>query len=124
VAVNLAAWGGSALTDPPIALAKERRGGRQRFHPPNVPPAQHGVHAWAELAEAPEGAQRWCSAVNAIRLLRLPHCRPDYLAAFQHLADSGQQEAGREGQGTSSGTPGGKWDKARIVRDAPLRVHD
>jgi len=116
VAVNLAAWGGSALTDPAIALPKS--GVVEGTIPPTYVPCRNTVFIalGLSLAEA-RGAQRLVLGVNAIDYSGYPDCRPDYLAAFQQLADLASK-SGREGHSTRLWAPLVEWDKARIVREA------
>ena len=46
-----------------------------------------------------------------------PDCRPDYLKAFQTLADLASR-SGREGRGTRLWAPLVEWSKTRIVQEA------
>ena len=68
------------------------------------------------LAEA-RGAQRLVLGVNAIDYSGYPDCRPDYLEAFQGLADLATR-AGRQGEGTRLWAPLVHWSKTEIVRQA------
>ena len=68
------------------------------------------------LAEA-TGAERLVLGVNAVDYSGYPDCRPDYLEAFQQLADLATR-AGREGHGVRLWAPLVEWDKPRIVREA------
>jgi 7-cyano-7-deazaguanine synthase len=68
------------------------------------------------LAEA-RGAKRVVLGVNAIDYSGYPDCRPDYLEAFQGLADLATR-AGREGHGARLWAPLVRWSKADIVREA------
>jgi 7-cyano-7-deazaguanine synthase len=116
VAVNLAAWGGSALTDPSQALPT---GGVQAgVIPSTYVPGRNTVFlALAlSLAEA-RGADRVVLGVNAIDYSGYPDCRPDYLAAFQTLADLATR-AGREGRGARLWAPLIQLSKVDIVREA------
>jgi 7-cyano-7-deazaguanine synthase len=116
VAVNLAAWGGSALTDPSQALPT---GGVQAgVIPSTYVPGRNTVFlALAlSLAEA-RGADRVVLGVNAIDYSGYPDCRPDYLAAFQTLADLATR-AGREGGGARLWAPLIQLSKVDIVREA------
>ena len=116
IAVNLAAWGGSALTDPRIAVPS---GGVQ----PDVIPSTYVpgrntvfIALGLSLAEA-RGARRLVLGVNAIDYSGYPDCRPDYLEAFQALADLATR-AGREGHGPQLWAPLVTWSKTEIVRQA------
>jgi 7-cyano-7-deazaguanine synthase len=116
VKVNLAAWGGSALTDPSQAIPT---GGVQAdVIPSTYVPGRNTVFiALAlSLAEA-RGAERVVLGVNAIDYSGYPDCRPDYLAAFQTLADLATR-AGREGHGARLWAPLIQLSKVDIVREA------
>lgn len=116
IAVNLAAWGGSALTDPGIAVPTA---GLQRGEIPSTyVPGRNTVFIaiGLSLAEA-RGAERLVLGVNAVDYSGYPDCRPDYLAAFQQLADLASK-AGREGHGTELWAPLVQWSKTRIVQEA------
>ena len=85
VAVNLAAWGGSSLTDP--SLAVPTGGVEEGAIPSTYVPGRNTVFIaiGLSLAEA-RGAQRLVLGVNAIDYSGYPDCRPDYLQDFQGLA--------------------------------------
>jgi 7-cyano-7-deazaguanine synthase len=114
--VDLAAWGGSALTDPTMALPT---GGLQvEGIPSTYVPGRNTVFialAWS-LAEA-RGAERIVLGVNAIDYSGYPDCRPDYLEAFQTLADLASK-AGREGHGPRLWAPLVNATKNEIVGEA------
>ncbi|MEB3324559.1 MAG: 7-cyano-7-deazaguanine synthase QueC [Cyanobacteriota bacterium] len=116
VAVNLAAWGGSALTDQGQPLPSE--GVQAGVIPSTYVPGRNTVFiALAlSLAEA-RGAERIVLGVNAVDYSGYPDCRPDYLNAYQHLADLATR-AGREGRGPLLWAPLVMWDKVTIVREA------
>ena len=116
LAVDLAAWGGSSLTDPAIAVPT---GGVQvNAIPSTYVPGRNTVFiALAlSLAEA-RGAERIVLGVNAIDYSGYPDCRPDYLEAFQTLADLASK-AGREGHGPRLWAPLVNATKTEIVREA------
>ncbi|MFO7628136.1 MAG: 7-cyano-7-deazaguanine synthase QueC [Prochlorococcaceae cyanobacterium] len=116
IAVNLAAWGGSALTDAAIAVPS---GGLQEgVIPITYVPGRNTVFIaiGLSLAEA-RGAERLVLGVNAVDYSGYPDCRPDYLAAFQNLADLASK-AGREGHGARLWAPLLQWSKTEIVRQA------
>jgi 7-cyano-7-deazaguanine synthase len=116
VAVNLAAWGGSALTDQGQPLPSD--GVKAGVIPSTYVPGRNTVFiALAlSLAEA-RGAERIVLGVNAVDYSGYPDCRPDYLTAYQHLADLATR-AGREGRGPMLWAPLVMWDKVTIVREA------
>ena len=97
IAVNLAAWGGSALTD--TAIAVPSAGVEAGVIPSTYVPGRNTVFiALAlSLAEA-RGAEKLVLGVNAVDYSGYPDCRPDYLEAFQSLAELASK-AGREGRG-------------------------
>jgi len=116
VAVNLAAWGGSALTDAAIPVPS---GGVQAgLIPSTYVPGRNTVFIalGLSLAEA-RGAARLVLGVNAVDYSGYPDCRPDFLAAFQTLADLATR-AGRQGQGPQLWAPLLAWSKTEIVREA------
>jgi 7-cyano-7-deazaguanine synthase len=114
--VDLASWGGSSLTDLEQALPSE--GVCSDGIPSTYVPGRNTVFiALAlSLAEA-TGAERLVLGVNAVDYSGYPDCRPDYLQAFQQLADLASR-AGREGRGVRLWAPLVDWDKTRIVREA------
>jgi 7-cyano-7-deazaguanine synthase len=68
------------------------------------------------LAEA-KAAQKLVLGVNAVDYSGYPDCRPDYLSAFQQLADLATK-AGREGKGAQLWAPLLQLSKTEIVREA------
>ncbi len=116
IAVNLAAWGGSALTD--AAIAVPTGGVEAGVIPSTYVPGRNTVFIalGLSLAEA-RGAQTLVLGVNAVDYSGYPDCRPDYLAAFQSLADLATK-AGREGNGPQLWAPLVEWSKTEIVRQA------
>jgi 7-cyano-7-deazaguanine synthase len=116
IAVNLAAWGGSALTDDTIAVPTE--GVQEGVIPSTYVPGRNTVFIalGLSLAEA-RGAERLVLGVNAVDYSGYPDCRPDYLEAFQTLADLATK-AGREGQGAQLWAPLVSWTKTQIAREA------
>ena len=116
IAVNLAAWGGSALTDPAIPVPSG--GVVAGTIPSTYVPGRNTVFIalGLSLAEA-RGAQRLVLGVNAVDYSGYPDCRPDYLDAFQTLADLASK-VGREGHGTRLWAPLVTWSKTEIVHQA------
>jgi 7-cyano-7-deazaguanine synthase len=116
IAVNLAAWGGSALTDAAIPVPSD--GVVEGVIPSTYVPGRNTVFIaiGLSLAEA-RGADRLVLGVNAVDYSGYPDCRPDYLAAFQNLADLASK-AGREGHGARLWAPLVQWSKTRIVTEA------
>ena len=107
ISVNLAAWGGSALTD--ASLPMPDQGVSEGVIPSTYVPGRNTVFIalGLSLAEA-RGAERLVLGVNAVDYSGYPDCRPDYLKTFQQLADLAsragvlEQDADRAG-GPSAG---------------------
>jgi 7-cyano-7-deazaguanine synthase len=120
IAVNLASWGGSSLTDGGLAIPTD--GVEAGVIPSTYVPGRNTVFIalGLSLAEA-RGASRLALGVNAVDYSGYPDCRPDYLAAFQTLADLASK-AGREGHGARLWAPLVSWSKTRIVQEA-LRLN-
>ena len=116
ISVNLASWGGSALTDATISIPTE--GVQEGIIPTTYVPGRNTVFIaiGLSLAEA-RGAERLVLGVNAVDYSGYPDCRPDYLNAFQTLADLASK-AGREGHGAQLWAPLVQWSKVRIVEEA------
>ena len=116
VAVNLAAWGGSSLTDASQALPSD--GIQAGVIPSTYVPGRNTVFIaiGLSLAEA-RGAEQLVLGVNAVDYSGYPDCRPDYLATFQTLADLASR-AGREGRGARLWAPLIQLSKVDIVREA------
>jgi len=118
--VDLAAWGGSALTDDGITIPTD--GVQAGVIPPTYVPGRNTVFiaVGLSLAEA-RCAECLVLGVNAVDYSGYPDCRPDYLEAFQSLANLASK-AGREGHGTQLWAPLVEWSKTRIVAEA-LRLN-
>jgi 7-cyano-7-deazaguanine synthase len=116
MAVNLAAWGGSSLTDLQQAVPSD--GVVEGLIPSTYVPGRNTVFIALVLglAEA-RGAERLVLGVNAVDYSGYPDCRPDYLQAFQQLADLASK-SGREGHGAQLWAPLVHWSKTRIVAEA------
>lgn len=116
VEIDLAQWGGSALTDENQALPI---GGVQ---PDKIPatyvPGRNTVFIAIALSLAE--AQQACAiylGINAVDYSGYPDCRPEYLAAFQDLAML-SSKAGLEGHAPDLVAPLVMDSKADIVRRA------
>jgi 7-cyano-7-deazaguanine synthase len=112
VALDLSSIGGSALTDASIPVPERPSTGI----PVTYVPARNTVFlavalGWAEVL----GARDLFIGVNAVDYSGYPDCRPEFIAAFQQLANLGTQ-AGVEGRGLSIHAPLVKLSKAEIVR--------
>ena len=116
VSVNLASWGGSSLTDSAQALPVD--GVQDGVIPSTYVPGRNTVFIsiGLSLAEA-RGADRLVLGVNAVDYSGYPDCRPDYLDAFQTLADL-SSKVGREGRGPRLWAPLVEWSKLNIVEEA------
>jgi len=119
LAVDLAAIGGSALTDPAIAIPKSRSmESIGTGIPPTYVPARNTVLlalalAWAEVL----GARDLFLGVNAIDYSGYPDCRPEFLRAFEALAATATR-SGVEGTRFRLHAPLLTLSKAAIVRRA------
>lgn len=116
IAVNLAAWGGSSLTDSEISVPTD--GVEAGVIPNTYVPCRNTVFIslGLSLAEA-RAAERLVLGINAVDYSGYPDCRPDYLAAFQNLADLATK-TGREGKGAQLWAPLLQWSKTKIVQEA------
>ncbi|AEB11406.1 7-cyano-7-deazaguanine synthase QueC [Marinithermus hydrothermalis] len=114
--VNLAQWGGSALTDPTIQVPTG--GVNPEVIPPTYVPGRNTVFLAIalSLAEA-RGAEAIYLGINAVDYSGYPDCRPEYLEAFQRLANLATK-AGLEGQAPRLVAPLVMDTKADIVRRA------
>lgn len=112
LSVGLGALGGSALTDPAIAVPESAA----RGIPVTYVPARNTVFlacalAWAEVLEA----DLIYIGVNAVDYSGYPDCRPEFLAAFQAMADCGTRR-GIEGRPIRIVAPLVTMSKAEIIR--------
>jgi 7-cyano-7-deazaguanine synthase len=117
VRVDLSAFGGSALTDPAIAVPKGRsRHEMARSIPVTYVPARNTVLLALALAHAETlGAEEIWVGVNAIDYSGYPDCRPAFLRAFERLARVATK-AGVEGKPLSIKAPLLRLSKGQIVR--------
>jgi len=87
--IDLAGFGGSALTDPDIKVPKDRAGlGGSGRIPPTYVPARNTIFlsyalAWAEVL----GAFDIFIGVNTTDYSGYPDCRAEFISAFQELAN-------------------------------------
>jgi 7-cyano-7-deazaguanine synthase len=111
--MDLAQFGGSALTDANIAVPTAGVG-------PGIPvtyvPARNTILlslalAWAEVL----AAQHIYIGVNAVDYSGYPDCRPEFLAAFEAMANLATKAA-VEGARTTIHAPLLHWSKAEIIR--------
>ena len=129
VQLDTTAWGGSALTDPSIAVptGDPAGGGGGPAIPVTYVPARNSIFLAVALgvAEARELDSVWIG-VNAIDYSGYPDCRPEFIEAFRSVAATGQKR-GVEGDPIGIRTPLIDRTKADIVRlgldlDAPLAL--
>jgi 7-cyano-7-deazaguanine synthase len=109
--VDLAGIGGSALTDSSIAVPEQASAGI----PVTYVPARNTLMlslalGWAEVC----GARDIFIGVNAVDYSGYPDCRPEFIAAFERLANLATK-AGVEGAHFRVHTPLIQWSKAQIV---------
>ena len=111
--VDLGSLGGSALTDPAIAVPEQSGEGI----PVTYVPARNTVLlslalAWAEVLEA----AHLVIGVNAVDYSGYPDCRPEFIAAFQNLARVATRAA-LQGRAVQLHAPLLEWSKERIIRE-------
>lgn len=116
ISVNLGSWGGSSLTDLTQTVPSE--GVVDGVIPNTYVPGRNTVFIaiGLSLAEA-RNANRLVLGINAMDYSGYPDCRPDYLKAYQTLADLANK-AGREGHGIKLWAPLIDWNKKQIVQEA------
>ena len=112
--LDLSAFGGSALT----ADIEVPKGGVEEGIPITYVPARNTVFlslalAWAEAS----GARDLFVGVNALDYSGYPDCRPDFIAAFEALANRATK-AGVEGDPFTIHAPLQAMTKADIAREA------
>jgi len=110
---GLAQFGGSALTDTAIAVPTA---GVQPGIPVTYVPARNTIMlslalAWAEVL----GSRDIFVGVNAVDYSGYPDCRPEYIAAFETMANLATK-AGVEGHKLSIHAPLIDLSKAEIIR--------
>jgi len=112
VRLNLDSIGGSALTDMAIAVPEQATEGI----PVTYVPARNTVFlsialGWAEVL----GSSDIFIGVNAVDYSGYPDCRPEYIAAFETMANLATR-AGVEGRPLSIHTPLMSLGKGEIIR--------
>ncbi|MEW9898115.1 7-cyano-7-deazaguanine synthase QueC [Chitinivorax sp. PXF-14] len=113
--IDLAAFGGSALTDTSIDVPTD--GVQEGVIPITYVPARNTIMlsyalAWAEVLEAQD---IWVG-VNAVDYSGYPDCRPEYIEAFEHMANLATRIA-IEGKPFKIHTPLIALSKAQIVAE-------
>lgn len=114
IQIDLAVFGGSALTDDEIAVPTE--GVQKDVIPVTYVPARNTILlsyalAWAEVL----GASNIFIGVNSVDYSGYPDCRPEYISAYQHMAHLATR-AGVEGAPLAIHTPLIFLSKAEIIR--------
>ncbi|MDO8988210.1 MAG: 7-cyano-7-deazaguanine synthase QueC [Sideroxyarcus sp.] len=112
VSIDLTGFGGSALTDSNIAVPEHASSGI----PITYVPARNTIMlslalAWAEVLQA----QDIFFGVNAVDYSGYPDCRPEYVAAFERMANLATQAA-VEGKPLTLHAPLLHLSKAEIIR--------
>jgi 7-cyano-7-deazaguanine synthase len=113
IRLDLAQFGGSALTDTGIAVPID---GVKPGIPVTYVPARNTIMlslalAWAEVLDARD----IFVGINAVDYSGYPDCRPEYLAAFQTMANLATK-AGVEGKALTVHAPLIDLSKASIIR--------
>lgn len=111
--VNLEAVGGSALTDPRLAVPERPTDGI----PITYVPARNTLFlalalGWAEAL----GARDLYIGVNAVDYSGYPDCRPEFIAAFERLAALATRAGVEDGAGFRVHAPLIRMSKADIIR--------
>ena len=112
ISVDLTGFGGSALTDARIAVPQHQSAGI----PLTYVPARNTIMlslalAWAEVLQA----QNIFIGVNAVDYSGYPDCRPEYIAAFEHMANLATKAA-VEGKRLTLDTPLLHLSKSEIIQ--------
>lgn len=117
LSIDLAAFGGSALVDVSIPVAKHRSEAEIADGIPSTyVPARNTVFLSLALALAEtRGADAIVVGVNAVDYSGYPDCRPEFVAAFARLAALATK-AGVEGRPTEILAPLVSLTKAEIIR--------
>ena len=110
---DLNAFGGSALTDPTIAVPEAPGEGI----PVTYVPARNTIFlsfalAWSEVL----GAQDIFIGVNAVAYSGYPDCRPEYIAAFERVANLATRAGTQAHQAVRIRAPLIQLSKAEIIR--------
>ncbi len=117
IQLDLGAIGGSALTDPNIAVPQADQSSEVATGiPVTYVPARNTIFlslalGWAEVL----GAQDIFIGVNAVDYSGYPDCRPEFIAAFERVANFATK-AGVEGEKMTIHTPLIAMSKAEIIQ--------
>lgn len=115
VHIDLAAFGGSALTD--LSLAVPHEPGSDHEIPITYVPARNTVFlsyalAWAEVL----GCFDLFIGVNALDYSGYPDCRPEFIAAFEAMANLATKAGVTENKKLTVHAPLIHWTKAQIIQ--------
>lgn len=115
VDLDLRQFGGSALTDPVIPVPKDRTIDAREI-PATYVPARNTIFlalalAWAEVLDA----SAVFIGVNALDYSGYPDCRPEYIAAFQRMADLATRAGVQHGRRLTIHTPLVAMSKREII---------
>ena len=113
IRVDMSGIGGSALTDPSLAVPESPQGGI----PITYVPARNTVMlslalGWAEVL----GADQIWIGVNAVDYSGYPDCRPEFVAAFEAVANLATRTGVEEGAPFRIQAPLIRLSKAEIIR--------
>lgn len=117
VTIDLRAFQGSALTDASLAVPKHRpESEMQDSIPITYVPARNTIFlsfalGWAEAISAHD----IYIGVNAVDYSGYPDCRPEFIQAFQHMANVATKEA-IQGRPVNIHTPLIHWTKSQIIQ--------
>ena len=116
IKIDLSSWGGSSLTDTSQKIPTQ--GIQKNIIPNTYVPGRNTIFVaiGLSLAEA-RGANRIALGINAMDYSGYPDCRPDYLQAYQELANL-SSKVGREGNGIRLWAPLLHWEKTKIFKEA------
>ena len=116
--IDLGTFGGSALTEAGLAVPKDRAEGEMsQGIPITYVPARNTIFlsyalAWAEVL----GAYDIFIGVNALDYSGYPDCRPEFISAFETMANLATAYAITEGKHITIHTPLISLTKAQIVQ--------
>ncbi|MBN2036004.1 MAG: 7-cyano-7-deazaguanine synthase QueC [Chitinispirillaceae bacterium] len=117
VSIDLAAFGGSSLTTSiPVPKNRDLHGAESAEIPSTYVPARNTLFlsfalGWAEVLDIRD----IFIGVNAVDYSGYPDCRPQFIAAFERMANLATK-AGVEGKRLNIHTPLINWTKAEIIR--------
>ena len=116
IQIDLAQFGGSALTDDKIKVPKKRNLSESQSIPVTYVPARNTILlslaiAWAETL----GAYNIFIGVNSLDYSGYPDCRPEYISSFEKTANLATK-SGINGQKVKINTPLINLTKEQIIK--------